>query len=500
MESNWIDRIFEKGWSPRISAGIVIPGLFILSVAVYYWWIAGREWARRFNKLGGPICLPFLGCGWIILNPNRIHEQIGKYGKIYKKNARFWLGHLPYFITTDVEIIEKILTNPANFEKAEAYSNSHFLVGQGLVAASVPKWKKDRKVMLPCMKSTMFPTYLENFNKNSAILVEILGKIFTHDAQPSCDIRQHFARCMIDVVFETLLDTDAKVQKCPESRFYEAFTECFHIVESKMFLPWTKFPPLWYLLGYRDAEKKNMDILRRTISEKMIRQKMEDWRQNNNNETDENQRLQMAHYLYQTGDYDSTDLFHQFLTVLAGGYDTTSTVLSHTIYLLALNPDIQRKLIDELDSVFEDAHRPATPADLEQLKYLDLVLKESMRFITPTPMLGRTLGEDLDLGMGRVVPKGCNILVSAMHVQHDPDLWPDPEIFRPERFLTQSGNEKGTKFFTPKFAMMSVKVLLSRVLRNFTASTKKPLNTCVFQYGVVLHVLGGLPVTLHPRR
>lgn len=63
-------------------------------------------------------------------------------------------------------------------------------------------------------------------------------------------------------------------------------------------------------------------------------------------------------------------------------------------------------------------------------------------------MLGRTLGEDLDLGMGRVVPKGCNILVSAMHVQHDPDLWPDPEIFRPERFLTQSGNEKGTKFFS----------------------------------------------------
>lgn len=52
----------------------------------------------------------------------------------------------------------------------------------------------------------------------------------------------------------------------------------------------------------------------------------------------------------------------------------------------------------------------------------------------------------------------------------------------------------------PKFAMMSMKVILAWVLRHYGVSTEKTLDSCVFHYGVVLHVKGGLPLTLVPRK
>lgn len=86
-------------------------------------------------------------------------------------------------------------------------------------------------------------------------------------------------------------------------------------------------------------------------------------------------------------------------------------------------------------SFSEDSTRDVTYADLSALPYLEAVLKESMRFLTPTPMLGRTLGADLDLGGGRgVVPAGANVVIPTFHVQHDSQVWEEPETFIPERF------------------------------------------------------------------
>ncbi|KXZ53583.1 hypothetical protein GPECTOR_6g500 [Gonium pectorale] len=149
----------------------------------------------------------------------------------------------------------------------------------------------------------------------------------------------------------------------------------------------------------------------------------------------------------------------QCLTFMMAGSDTTASTLAFTIFLLATHPEAQNRLTAELDTHFAavaaavapggggcgagpdgaEAEVEAAEAEdvLPKLPYLDAVLSESMRLYPSASLLVREAATDLDLGEGKVVPKGYAIVLATHTLHHDPALWPDAEAFRPERFLPE---------------------------------------------------------------
>ena len=69
------------------------------------------------------------------------------------------------------------------------------------------------------------------------------------------------------------------------------------------------------------------------------------------------------------------------------------------IQLIGSHPEVQKKLHEEMDEIFGDSDRPATMADISNMKYLECVVKESLRICPSVPQIGRLVEEDVNIGM-----------------------------------------------------------------------------------------------------
>ncbi|MFO0967244.1 MAG: cytochrome P450 [Gemmataceae bacterium] len=122
------------------------------------------------------------------------------------------------------------------------------------------------------------------------------------------------------------------------------------------------------------------------------------------------------------------------MTLFVAGHDTTSAALAWFWYLLSQHPEIERRAMAEVDAL---GNVDVTFEHLPRLKYVEMVVKESMRLYPATPFLyGRETTQDVELG-GYTLPRGAWVLISPYIVQHDPRFHPEPETFDPERFSPQ---------------------------------------------------------------
>ena len=118
------------------------------------------------------------------------------------------------------------------------------------------------------------------------------------------------------------------------------------------------------------------------------------------------------------------------------GHETSATTMSWVIYVLAKHPEVYARVLDEVDAVLggpDGSVVSPTAEQLEQLTYLDMVINEVLRLYPPVNNINRAIHETFELE-GYIFPKGFMVNVSVMGIHHDPNIWPDPDRFDPERF------------------------------------------------------------------
>ncbi|MEU2951991.1 cytochrome P450 [Streptomyces xanthochromogenes] len=120
------------------------------------------------------------------------------------------------------------------------------------------------------------------------------------------------------------------------------------------------------------------------------------------------------------------------MATLLAAHHTTGVAVSWTLHLLGGHPEAADRVADELRRVLGERMAPDY-ADLRRLTYLDMVLKESMRLFPPGPYGARETTEAITLG-DYEIPAGATVFYPFWAVHMNPEYWPDPERFRPERF------------------------------------------------------------------
>jgi cytochrome P450 family 6 len=180
--------------------------------------------------------------------------------------------------------------------------------------------------------------------------------------------------------------------------------------------------------------------------------------------------------------YTPTELAAEGWIVFAAGFETSSTLMTFTLYELALNPEIQERLREEIVSGIEDNDGKLTYDMLIGFKYLDMVINESLRKHPPIPDNVRKCTIEYQVpGTKLVIPKGTLCFISALGIQNDPEFFPEPEKFDPERFSDE--NSKSIKPFTfmpfgegarqclgMRFGLMQAKMGIAKLITNYSFS------------------------------
>ncbi|XP_077506362.1 cytochrome P450 4V2-like [Amblyomma americanum] len=190
------------------------------------------------------------------------------------------------------------------------------------------------------------------------------------------------------------------------------------------------------------------------------------------------------------------------------GFETTASAIAYTLFLLGNHPEVQAKVLEEIDSIFgDDQERDVTIEDMKQLKYMECVFKESMRLYPPVPLIARNVDEDMKVGE-YTVPKGAVAVAAIYFIQRHPKYFEKPDCFIPERFLDTK--EKNPFQYIPfsgglrncigqRFANLEEKILLTQIMRRYTVTSKLRMDQLQLSIEVVLKATQGMEIKIKPR-
>ncbi|KAF9893337.1 hypothetical protein FE257_011769 [Aspergillus nanangensis] len=123
------------------------------------------------------------------------------------------------------------------------------------------------------------------------------------------------------------------------------------------------------------------------------------------------------------------------LTMLSGGFETFTAVMTWSIALLATRPDIQQKAIKEIRKMYNDRNPLCDAKDDQKCLYVAGIVRESLRYFTVLRLsLPRSTNKEFTYE-GKTVPVGTTVFLNSWACNMDPELWEDPEEYRPERWL-----------------------------------------------------------------
>jgi cytochrome P450 len=206
------------------------------------------------------------------------------------------------------------------------------------------------------------------------------------------------------------------------------------------------------------------------------------------------------------GAMDDVQLRDEAMTLLLAGHETTALTLGFALHLLARHPHVAEKLATEIEQVLGD--RPATAADMPRLRYAEGIVRESMRLYPPAWALGREAIAPCTIG-GYPIEKGTQLWVAQWVVHRDARWFPEPEVFRPERWENDFAKSLPRQAYFPfgggprvcignAFAMMEAVLILVTIARRFrvTPGDDRPMELTP---SVTLRPKNGIPLVCRSR-
>jgi cytochrome P450 len=202
--------------------------------------------------------------------------------------------------------------------------------------------------------------------------------------------------------------------------------------------------------------------------------------------------------LLDSGMHDA-EVRDELVTMVIAGHETVAAALAWTLMLLAEHPAAQDRVRRELDS-----HPGPVPlvGHRDRLPWTRAVIDEALRLYPPAWAISRRSHRD-DVVGGRTVPAGTLAIISPWLVHRRPDLWPDPESFRPERFVDATARTGYLPFgqgprlcIGREFALGEMVVVLAELLRDHSVDLPTGWTRPVAEAKVAVHPRGGMPLVV----
>ncbi|XP_012945258.1 cytochrome P450 3A5-like, partial [Aplysia californica] len=407
------------------------------------------------------------------------------YGRTYGLHSL--INRRPTLVTSDTRLLTRILAedfpnflnrSPITFTNSTSLSSLFFSGGCD--------WRRAHHVMSPIFTGRKLRVMMRDVNDSAACLVALVeGTRRRGDLVP---LKKFMAKYTSDVIAKLGFGLRAKAVSGVDNEFFHNINNFLNIgtaSQNLLRLVALYFPALAKigldLFPSSDVINPKADAYFTRLARDALRKKREQ---------KASEPRDMLDLLLQSETRQSTpgpsdkaltsqEIVANSVLLILSAFETTSSTLRAVLYLLARHPDIQDKVIQEVDTVLQGRRQPQYE-DLASLKYTEQVIKETLRLFPPAPAVTRQAEQTMRCG-DVTIPKDSCVYIRINRVLRDPGYWRDPDSFDPDRFSPgagQTNTSDGIEFlvfgFGPRqcigrrLAFLELKVVLCQLLTTFS--------------------------------
>jgi cytochrome P450 len=437
--------------------------------------------ARIVKKIPGlRFSLPFYALrSWVKLGePIRLFEYLHKtYGNI----AQYKFMGTPIIFINHPGYIQNVLVHDAHrYAKERTVRRMKLLLGEGLITSDDPIHIRQRKIAAPAFHRQRIAAYGDQI----VACAEHQSRAF--QPNQTIDIAAASMSLSLEIVARTLFDTEVTADIRSINDDVNTIMGLYNFIVAFPKLENFIHLPIPQLKTFRRAKARLDSIVNRLIAEHreagvdkgdllsmLIASTYEPVEEQHHGEQTNGGSMGLQPHESTSAKKGASapermsdeQIRDEVLTIFLAGYETVANALTWTWYLLSQNPEVEAKLHAELDTVLGEPgapcpdsrtwdnpaqtrplkHRLPTLADYPNLRYTEQVFAESMRLYPPAWAMGRMAIQDAALGEYDI-PKGAHLFFSQYIMSRDPEHYPDPLRFDPDRFTPEA------KAARPKFA------------------------------------------------
>ncbi|KAL0278412.1 UNVERIFIED_CONTAM: hypothetical protein PYX00_000241 [Menopon gallinae] len=512
-----LNRIAEncKSWNVDYRTSILSFVVIILFLKLLF---KDRR-KELLSKIPGPQAFPIIGNLLQISKPReKLLSDVLDRCKTYGKLHAIWLGSTPVVGTNDPEYVQNILHTSKNLDKGFAYKFVRPFLGSGILVSNSQSWAIQRKMLTPAFHFQILDSFWGVFTEQGKILIQKLDE--KAEAGEVFDVYNYIKYFALDVICETAMGVNVHAQKSIDLKYTQSVLRITAIVLERINKLWLHPNFIFNKTSLGKEHQMHLDITKDFV-DNIIRERKKVRQQNGSAKNDEKKvdirkrKLAFLDLLLETqaeGKYQLTDeeIREEVDNIVFAGHDTTTASITWAIYLIGLHRDVQENLYNEQKEIMgSDTQRPITQEDITKMNLLDRVIKESLRMYPSVPLISRVLEEDSKFG-DYIIPKGTTVSVQIFALHRNPNIYPDPDKFDPDRFLPQNVERRHNYAFVPfsagprncigkRLALMEEKFVLSTLIRRYVIeSVDKPTDIKLLPE-VILRPHNGINITLKRR-
>lgn len=424
----------------------------------------------------------FLNAKKILKNPLPFHHKnFEKLGDTFR--VHLGMGKSAIFTRDAGFAIHMLQKQHRKYHKSEIQTKDLAkYVGEGLLTSNGEKWLKQRRLIQPAFHKKKLELLV------NAIKETVVGEISNIKANCTIDIFPLMSDLAFQVVAKSLFSYTDTGNTISRLQYITETAQKTLVKEIRQ--PYKRW---WFhLTGEVKATlaltRESRDILNNIILERKA---------SDGTYGDLLDMLLAARYEDGSG-MDNEQLIDEILILFIAGHETTSNALTFTVLLLAMHPDIQNKVYDEVSKSKSDEKNLFQ--DVNSLMYTKQCIEEAMRLYPPAYFSDRVAIED-DNYNGFELPKGSQVLISLYEIHRHTDFWKNPNKFDPDRFHPDHKKEYSDWYFPfgagPRmcignnFAVYEMILTISEIVKKYKITTDietieinplitlKPLNALV---------------------
>ncbi len=404
----------------------------------------------------------------------------------------------PVVLVNDPQAIVRVLIdNAENYRKSvQQRRRLEPALGNGLLTAEGTAWKGMRRMTAPLFTPLAIERLQDDMRDATADMIARWH--MRADRTAPLDLVAEFQRLTYDIVSRTVFSGELDADRATVHAHMATYFDTVGRVDLSGILGL----PAWWPDISRLRVTPSVRVFRKVIEQAVMKRPFPA-----NGDNDLLDKL-LATKVPGTSEYlPHETVIDNVLTFLAAGHETTANSLCWTFYLLTQSPSAFEGVRAEAAQLEGDVF--ALADKLKSLTFCRAVINESMRLYPPVPFIGRE-ALNSDRLAGHNVQQGTQLVISPWIVHRHHALWPNPELFRPERFLTGATDQQTRGSYLPfglgprtcignGFAMQEMLIVLTSLAREFAFELVEPQAVEPLA-NITLRPKNGLWVRVKPRQ